>query len=937
MAEAAISFALGQVLQLLKEKGALLKGVHKEFADMKNELESIVAFLKDADRKAADEGSSKDGIQTWVKQLRELSFRIEDVIAECNIYVAQGTHQVGFKNFIQKISHMITTVKPLLQIASEIQDIKESVRVIKERSERYNFHYSLEHGSRSGRWHDPRMVSLFIEEAEVVGFEGPRNQLVDWLVDGSAARTVISVVGMGGLGKTTLAKNVFDNQKVKGHFDTRAIITVSQTYTVEALLRNVLKQFYMETNEPLPAAIRTMDTISLVAEMRRYLQDKRYVIVFDDIWKLEFWDEIQLATLDNNMGSRIVITTRNLEVAYYCKKSSLVRVHKLQPLPSNKAWELFCKKAFQFDLNGNCPPELEEMSSEIAKKCEGLPLAIVAIGGLLSTKDKTVFEWKILCQNLNFELRRNPHLTSLTRILALSYDDLPPYLKSCFLYFGIYPEDYPIRCMRLVRQWVAEGFVINEEETTLEEVAEQYLTELIHRSLVQVSLVNFDGKASICRVHDLLHQMIVGKVKDLSFSRVVLEDDQPTPGVTARRLAIATDSFDVLSNLGEQYSNVRSIYIFEAGGWPEYLFSKFFVKSKLLKVLDLEAASLNYVPNDLGNIFHLRYLSLRKTNVRCIPKSFGKLQNLETLDLRGTLVQELPIQICKLKKLRHLLVYYRDRIPRSNTIHGETGVRLNGSIGNLTSLQKLYHVEADHDGLNLITELRKLKQLRKLGLKNVRREFGNALCDSIQEMSCLESLSVSAIAQDETIDLQLISSLLQLRKLHLFGRLDMLPDWVTRLEYLVRLSIHFSKLKGDQLKSLKDLPNLMRLSIGRDAYVGESLHFEMGFQKLKRLYLTDLNEVNSIVIDNGALPALERLLLRRLPQLKDMPSSFHLLKSLEILYLTDMPHEFNQSVDPEHGPKYWVIKHVQLVSIREQFGPNIRDYNHRTIHHPRDI
>ncbi|XP_057451327.1 disease resistance protein RPM1-like [Lotus japonicus] len=932
MAEAAISFALEQIFQLLKEKGALLKGVHKEFADIKDELEIILAFLKDADRKASDEGSSKDGIKTWVKQLRELSFRIEDVIAEYNIYVAQGTHHAGYSAFLQKISHTITTVKPLHRIASEIKDIKESVRALKDRGEMYNCKPSLEHGSRGGKWHDPRMVSLFIEEAEVVGFDSPRKQLVDWLVDGSAARTVISVVGMGGLGKTTLTKNVFDNQKVKGHFDTRAFITVSQTYTVEALLRDVLKQFYTETNEPFPGAINTMNTVSLVAEMRSYLQEKRYVIVFDDVWKVEFWDEIQLATLDN-MGSRIVITTRNLEVANYCKKSSLVRVHKLQPLPPSKAWELFCKKAFQFDFNGNCPPELEEMSSEIAKKCEGLPLAIVAIGGLLSTKEKTVFEWKRLCQNLSFELGRNPHLTSLTRILALSYDDLPHYLKSCFLYFGIYPEDYSIRCMRLVRQWIAEGFITNEEETTtLEEVAERYLTELIHRSLVQVE-VDYDGKASSCRVHDLLYQMIVGKAKDLCFCRVVLKDDHPSPDVmTARRLAIATDSCDVLGNIG-QYSHIRSIYIFEASGRPDELFSKFFVKSKLLKVLDLEATSLNSVPDDLGNIFHLRYLSLRKTKVKCIPKSIGKLLNLETLDLRNTLVQELPSQIYKLKKLRYLLVYFRNR---SNTIHGETGVRLNGSIGNLTSLQKLYHVEADHGGLNLITELRKLKQLRKLGLKNVRTEFGNALCDSMQDMSCLESLSVSAITEDETIDLQRISSLHHLRKLHFFGRLDKLPDWVTRLQYLVRLSIHFSKLKDDQLKSLKDLPNLLRLSIAREAYVGESLHFEVGFQKLKRLYLVDLNEVSSIVIENGALPALERLLLMRLPQLKEMPSSFHLLKSLETLYLTDMSHEFNQSIDPDHGPKYWVIKHVQMVSIREKVGPNFRDYNYRTIHHPRD-
>jgi disease resistance protein RPM1 len=186
--------------------------------------------------------------------------------------------------------------------------------------------------------------------------------------------------------------------------------------------------------------INMMDKTALITVARSYLQSKRYVIYFDDVWKVDFWDEIQLAAPDNKKGSRIVITTRNLDVANYCKKDSRVQVHKLQPLPPNKAWELFCNKAFRFDFDGSCPLELKDISDEIVQKCEGLPLAIVAIGGLLSTKDKTVSEWKKLCQNLSSELDRNPHLANLTRILGMSYDDLPHYLKSCILYFWYIPR-----------------------------------------------------------------------------------------------------------------------------------------------------------------------------------------------------------------------------------------------------------------------------------------------------------------------------------------------------------------------------------------------------------------------------------------------------------------------------------------------------------------
>ncbi|KAK7322561.1 hypothetical protein VNO77_25947 [Canavalia gladiata] len=938
MAETAVLFALEQLLQFLHEKATILGGVHTEFVDIKNELEMIQVFLKDADRRAADEGNLNDGIKIWVRQLRELSFRIEDVIAEYDIYMTRETdHHVGCIGPLQKVLHLIKMPVPLLRLSGEIQDIKSLLSGLNKRKEEYKLQPSNENGSsntpvnQSGKWHDPRLVSLFIEEAEVVGFEKPSEQLIGWLMNGATTRTVISVVGMGGLGKTTLAKKVFDNQETKGYFDCCAFIIVSQSYSIDALLRNMLTNFFEETNKPLPPGINTMNKMSLITIVREYLQDKRYVIFFDDVWKEDFWEEIKLATPDNNIGSRIVITTRNLAVANYCKKDSHVQVHKLHHLPPDKAWELFCKKAFQLDFNGNCPSELEDMSNEIVQKCEGLPLAIVAIGGLLSTKDKTVFEWRKLCQNLSFELERNPHLTSLTRILCLSYDDLPYYLKSCILYFGIYPEDYSIRCKRLIRQWIAEGFVINEGKKALEEVAEEYLLELIRRSLVQVSIVNYDGKALSCRIHDLLRETMIRKMKDLSFCRVVYEDDQTTYDVKTRRLAIATTSGDVLRSIG-QNSSVRSVYMFEAGELSPKSLKSFFAKSKLLKVLDLEGASLSCVPNDLGNIFHLRYLNLRKANVKDIPESIGKLQNLETLDLRETLVHDLPSEINKLKKLRHLLVYHRDIV---YSINGETGVRLKENIGNLTSLQKLYHVEADHGGLDLMKELRKLRQLRKLGLKKVRSEFGNTLCDSLKEMNFLETLYITAITEDEIIDLQFISSLRKLRQLHLFGRLEKLPIWVSRLEDLVRLSMHYSKLKDDPLKSLKDLPNLLRLSFSMESYVGEVLHFEAGFQKLKNLYLMNLSKVNSIAIGNGALPTIEQINMTRLIQLKEMPSGFHMLENLKTLYLTDMSHEFNQSIDPNDGTMYWAIQHVQTVSTREKVGPN--KYKYHTIRHPKEI
>jgi len=357
---------------------------------------------------------------------------------------------------------------------------------------------------------------------------------------------------------------------------------------------------------------------------------------------------------NNNKGSRIIITTRMMQVADFFKKSFLVHVHSLQLLTPNKAWELFCEKAFRFELGGHCPLDLKSMSKEIVRKCKQLRLAIVAIGGLFSTKAKTVAEWQTVSQNLNLELGRNAHLSSLTKILSLSYDDLPYYLKPCILYVGIYPEDYSINHKRLIQQWVAEGFVKKFDlRRTLEQDGEEYLSELIHRSLVMVSKVGFEGKVKTCQVHDFLREVIIRKMKNLSFCHFVHEDHESVPVGMTRRLSITISSHKVFKGITN--SHFRAIHGFGDGGQLEPFIRKLSSKSRILKVLDIQGTSLNHIPHNLGNLFHLKYINLRGTKVQSIPESVGELHNLETFDLRETLVHGIPSEINKLAKLRNLL------------------------------------------------------------------------------------------------------------------------------------------------------------------------------------------------------------------------------------------------------------------------------------------
>ncbi|XP_027186657.1 disease resistance protein RPM1-like [Cicer arietinum] len=938
MAETAVLFALGEVFQFLKEETNLLSGVHRDFLDIKDELEIIQVFLKDADRRAADEAENNDGIRTWVKHMRVASFRIEDVIDEY-LLLMHGVNPPGCGALVYKFASSIKTLIPRHRIASEIKDIKLSIRGIRKRSERYNFQISHEPGPSSsnstretenGRWCDPRMSSLFIEETKIVGFEGPREELFGWLLEGAAERTVISVVGMGGLGKTTLAKLVFDSPKVTAHFDCRACITVSQSYTVRGLLINMMEQFCREIEDPLLQMLQKLDDKSLITEVRKYLQHKRYLIFFDDVWKEDFSDQVELAMPNNDEGSRIIITTRMMHVAEFFKKSFLVHVHNLQLLSPNKAWKLFCKKAFRFELDGHCPPELEAVSTEIVQKCKQLPLAIVAIGGLLSTKSKTLFEWQKVNQNMSLELGRNAHLTSITKILSLSYDDLPYYLKPCILYFGIYPEDYSINHKRLTRQWIAEGFVKSDGRRTLEQIAEEYLSELIYRSLVQVSKLGFEGRVKTCHVHDLLRVVIIRKMKHLSFCHFVHEDDESVVTGITRRLSTATSSNNVLKSKNNSY--FRAIHVFEKGGLSDSFMAKLCAKSRILKVLEMQGTSLNHIPNNLGNLDHLRYINLSNTKVKALPKSVGELQNLETLDLRETLVHEIPREINKLTKLRHLLAFNRNYEEKYSILGFTTGVLMEKGIKNLTSLQNICYVEVDHGGVDLIEEMKMLRQLRKLGLRHVKREHGNALCAAVVEMQHLESLNITAIVEDEIIDLNFVSSPPKIRRLHLKARLEKLPDWIPKLECLVKIRLGLSKLKHDPMQSLKNLPNLLKLSLWDNAYDGENLHFQNGgFQKLRELILSHLNRVNSILIEKGALLSLEYFKMEKIPQLKEVPSGIKLLDKLKVIDLVDMPDEFVKSIDPDEGHNHWIIKHVPLVFIHRWLGPKFYDYEIRTI------
>ncbi|KAK7387141.1 hypothetical protein VNO78_27675 [Psophocarpus tetragonolobus] len=905
MAETAMSLAGQHVLPKFLEAVNMLRNLPKEVADITDELESFQDFINAAEEAAEAEEykNRRDRMKKRLMRLREAAFCMEDVIDEYVILCEekQQHDDPGCPALLCEAVDFIKNHILRLQIAYKIQDAKSLVR---DEKDGFQSHFPLEQrpensrGNQNVTWHKLRMDPLFIQEDEVVGFEGPMVILKNWLTEGQQQRTVISVVGMAGLGKTTLAKQVFD--KVHNEFECHALITVSQSYTVEGLLRDMMNKLCKEKMENPPYDVSSMDRMSLIEEVRNRLHNKRYVVLFDDVWTETFWDDIELALIDDKNGSRVLITTRLEKVSEFCKKSSLVEVHMLQPLSKEKSLELLCKKAFGYGFDGCCPKEYEDVGLKIVIKCGCFPLAIVAIGGLLNRKCKTVLEWQQFSQNPSFELERNSELNSVTKILSLSYDDLSYNLRSCLLYFGMYPEDYEVKSGRLIRQWIAEGFVKHEPGKTLEEAAEQYLKELITRSLVQVSSVTTDGKVRGCRVHDSIHEMIIGKMKDTCFYEYIDEHNPMVSSEIVRRLTIAKASNDLIGGIKRPY--IRSILIFINAESSAHFISGILAKYMPLKVLDFESAPLFHVPENLGNFMHLKYLSFRFTKIESLPKSVGKLLNLETLDIRQTNVSEIPKEISKLRKLRHLLANQMSSIVAKQ------------SLGSMISLQKIPPIPLDDEVV--IRELGKLKKLRGLIITSFKEELGNALCSSINEMQFLEKLHIDSVDNNEVIDLHFMSTPSALGKLSLNGKLKKFPNWIPPLQNLVKLCLNNSQLTNDPLESIKDMPNLLVLSMNSEAYEGETLHFENGgFQKLQELELEELYNLNSIVIGRGALHSLKKLQLNEIPRLKRLPFGIQHLKKLEVFNISNMPFEFEVKIGPE-GEEFWMIEHVPHVNVK---------------------
>ncbi|KAI9185898.1 hypothetical protein LWI28_011719 [Acer negundo] len=387
-------------------------------------------------------------------------------------------------------------------------------------------------------------------------------------------------------------------------------------------------------------------------------------------------------------------------------------------------------------------------------------------------------------------------------------------------------------------------------------------------------------------VNKIPQRRVIVLTEQSGFSRILKEHNMSQCTKT-RRLTISESTDNVLKRIND--SKVRSLFLSNIVELPQSFMNTISADNfKLMRVLDFEDAPIDYVPERVGNLFHLHYLSLKNTKVKILPKTVGKLLNLETLNLKNTLVGELPVEIKNLKKLRYLAILRSD-------IHffsyGE-GTNIQESFGSLTDLRKLFGVRLNSKTLE---ELKKLRQLRVLGVQLVNGN-GKDMFSSIANMNYLKTLCIELTNRDETFDIESVASPPKyLERLYLLGNLKKLPDWIFNLQNLARVYLSRSDFTDDPMRVLHSLPNLLQLFL-LEAYNGEQLHIKQGwFPKLLELYLSDLKGLKFIMIEDGAMSLLETLVISACPLLKVIPSGVENLRNLSFLHFHNMLMEIESN------------------------------------------
>ncbi|XWS32494.1 hypothetical protein CRYUN_Cryun23aG0163300 [Craigia yunnanensis] len=808
-------------------------GFHKlsraEIKKWERLLLKINALLEDAEEKQ----TRSRAMELWLRDLQDVAFDAEDVVDQLatealrrkqmeQTQPSASTNKV-WKFILPSCFRAINpnTIKFNAQIKSKVEEITARLDDL---AAQKNYLNLVEiGGGRVEKVLQKLPTSSLVDESRVYGRERDRDAIINLLMDGGEMGRgeigVVPIVGMGGIGKTTLAQLVYNDVRIKTSFDLRAWVCVTEEFDVPRMTETLLHAVASDVGKLKDL---NLNLNLLQVSLKEKLLGRKFLIILDDIWNQNYeqWDVLCGPFAAGAAGSKILVTTRNERVA------AMVAMHAayhLKELSNDDCLSLFtwhALRARNFDRH----PNLKVVGEQIVKRCKGLPLAIKTLGGLLRTKVNRD-EWEEILMSKIWDLPEER--SGIIPALRLSYHHLPSYLKRCFAYCAIFPKEYEFDRVELVLLWMAEGFLQQPKgRTQMEDLGFEYFNELLSRSFFQQS----NSNETRFVMHDLINDLAqsVSKETCCNFEDMnTLKGDKLCTVVEKiRHLSFTRKHYDIAKRFEILYQmkNIRTLtalptcmppsaaYCYLSGDVLHNMLPRLIC----LRVLCLSGYCISELPNSIGHLKHLRYLNLSHSTIKQLPQSVGSLFNLQTLILQGCKeLTKLPQVIKNLVNL-HVL----DLTDTSNL------QEMPLQIGNLKNLQILSKFIVGKGIGSAVSELRGLLHLRGelsiLGLENVA-DIQDASNANLKDKQGLTGLDLHwsheyLNSQNEEAEMHVLDKLLppkSLEKLRiLFYGGKIFPSWLgdPSLTNVVILELHNCR-KSISLPSLGRLPSLRTLSI----------------------------------------------------------------------------------------------------------------------------
>ncbi|KAJ4966720.1 hypothetical protein NE237_018569 [Protea cynaroides] len=896
---------LKKLSSFVEEEIMLIWGVEKKFKKLKETFPMIVTVLEDAEMQQEKDKPTRP----WLERLKDVAYEVDDILDEFSFEAMRQKMEIK-NSKMKKVSGFFSHNNPIafrFSMAHKIKDINEKISKIEEDMKKFNF----KAGDVSDHFkndHIDRETDARLDYSQIFGREKEKSKLIDMLIDSDNEEflSVIPIVGIGGLGKTTLAKIVYNHGSVVAHFDKRMWICVSDKFKVSILIKEMVESL-------AGATTNLLNLEATQSKLDEYLRSKRFLLVLDDVWNLdhEKWDRLRASLAIGTKGSKIVVTTRNEKVASIM---GTIPPYHLVGLSENESWSLFKIRAFGSGgatENSNT----KRIGRKLIEKCKGVPLAIKSLSALMHSK-RNGHEWLSIQDN---EIWKSEDGTGILSVLKLSYDHLSPPLKQCFAYCSIFPKGYKIEKKTLIQLWMAEGLLQSSNANILmEDVGDECFKSLVWNSFFQdVERDQYGGELElVCKMHDLVHdlaQSIIG-----SDCMMVEDFDKVEPKVETRYLSLiggmktTPRPFCIMKKVrAHLYLGIPHRFL------PYHMSDDMFLNFRSLRVLGLNHTNIKSLPSSIRELKHLRYLDLSRNKFETFPESVTNLYNLQTLKMLDFYkYQMLPKGITKMIRLRHLEI--------------DNGFTFPKGIRQLTNLQTLSYFSVAKDTTEAAAGIEELRDLRQLGgtlkLNHLNRLKKNGNGANLGGKSRLRELDLTwgsvrgrpwTYRQENDFDSDNIllenlrphPNLIRLRIAEYTGTKP--PSWIHGSSYLS--SLHYLELDGSpnvkfldltglcslRCLRIKDCPTLcLRLLKGLTALdnvtlislktlkIGNCSDLARNLSSLRELYIGFSPDLVALPENMGNLLTLEKLEIYNCPGLVDLSEGLGNLSLLQKLTIS---------------------------------------------------